>query len=136
VNAKLSKGLKVEEQWDVYLTAEVDQWLHDLEKADPDTYVLVNQAIWILACHGPAEGRPLVDRIKGSSLHNLKELRPGSTGRSEVRVLFMFDPWRSAILLVAGDKAGNWNSWYDEAIPLAECRYADYLADRKKESGK
>lgn len=136
MNAKLSKGLKVEEQWDVYLTDEADQWLHDLEKSDADSYVLVNQAIWILACHGPAEDRPLVDRIKGSALHNLKELRPGSSGRSEVRVLFMFDPWRSAILLVAGDKAGNWNAWYDEAVPLAERRYAEYVADRKRESGK
>ncbi|MFE9643917.1 type II toxin-antitoxin system RelE/ParE family toxin [Streptomyces sp. NPDC006365] len=69
-------------------------------------------------------------------MHNLKELRPGSAGRSEVRVLFMFDPWRSAILLVAGDKAGNWTAWYDEAIPLAELRYAEYLAERMKESGK
>ncbi|MER6334310.1 type II toxin-antitoxin system RelE/ParE family toxin [Streptomyces sp. NPDC014983] len=126
----------MEEQWDVYLTAGVDQWLHDLEKSDPDSYVLVNQAIWVLVCNGPAEGRPLVDRIKGSSLHNLKELRPGSSGRSEVRVLFMFDPWRSAILLVAGDKSGNWVAWYDEAIPLAERAYAEYLADRQKESGK
>ncbi|MFM9693560.1 type II toxin-antitoxin system RelE/ParE family toxin [Streptomyces europaeiscabiei] len=38
----------------------------------------------------------------------------------EVRVLFVFDPWRSAILLVAGDKAGNWTAWYDEAVPPAE----------------
>ncbi|UUU27989.1 type II toxin-antitoxin system RelE/ParE family toxin [Streptomyces sp. DSM 40750] len=125
----------MEEQWDVYLTGEVDQWLSDLEKADPDSYVLVNQAIWILASHGPAEGRPLVDRIRGSVLHNLKELRPGSAGRSEMRVLFVFDPWRCAILLVAGDKSGNWSAWYDEAIPLAERLYAEYVADRKKESG-
>jgi len=33
---------------------------------------------------------------------SLKELRPGSRERSEVRILFVFDPWRSAILLVAG----------------------------------
>jgi hypothetical protein len=78
----------------------------------------------------------LADRIKGSALHNLKELRPGSTRRSEVRVLFMFDPWRSVILLAAGDKSGNWSAWYDEAVPLAERRYTEYLADRKKESGK
>ncbi|MFF6999151.1 type II toxin-antitoxin system RelE/ParE family toxin [Streptomyces sp. NPDC008313] len=126
----------MEEQWDVYLTNEVDQWLHELEKADPTSYGLVNQAIWILACRGPAEGRPLVDRIKGSALHNLKELRPGSAGRSEVRVLFMFDPWRSAILLVAGDKAARWADWYAEAIPLAERRYAQYVADREKEAKK
>ena len=29
---------------------------------------------------GPSLGRPLVDRIAGSRLHNLKELRPGSSG--------------------------------------------------------
>jgi hypothetical protein len=42
----------------------------------------------------------------------MKELRPGSSGRSELRVLFAFDPERKAILLVAGNKAGQWKSWY------------------------
>ncbi|GAB2985858.1 hypothetical protein GCM10023080_059330 [Streptomyces pseudoechinosporeus] len=56
-NAKLAKGLKVEEQRDVYLTGEVDQWLNDLEKADPDSYVLVNQAIWI-PCSSSTRGVP------------------------------------------------------------------------------
>ncbi|HEY9476103.1 MAG TPA: type II toxin-antitoxin system RelE/ParE family toxin [Mycobacteriales bacterium] len=72
-------------------------------------------------------GRPLVDRIKGSRLTNLKELRPGSRGRSELRILFCFDPHRRAILFVAGDKAGDWQRWYRRAIPLAEQRYADFL---------
>lgn len=74
-----------------------------------------------------------MDRIKGSQLHNLKELRPGSTGDSEVRVLFMFDPWRSAVLLVAGDKSGRWSKWYRSAIPLAERLYGDYLDQRELE---
>jgi hypothetical protein len=74
-----------------------------------------------------------VDRIKASSLHNLKELRPGSSGRSEIRILFMFDPWRSAILLVAGDKAGNWSAWYRQAIPRAEELYTIYLKERTEE---
>jgi len=124
----------VPEQWDVYLTDEVDQWLHELEKADPASYVLVNRAIWVLVCNGPTEGRPLVDRVRGSALHNLKELRPPSAGRSEVRILFMFDPWRSSILLVAGDKAGDWVGWYEKAIPMAERRYAKYVAERAKEA--
>jgi DNA-binding XRE family transcriptional regulator len=38
----------------------------------------------------------------------MKELRPPSAGRSEIRILLVFDPWRAAILLVAGDKAGQW----------------------------
>ena len=75
-------------------------------------------------------GRPLVDTITGSSIANLKELRPGS-----VRILFVFDPWRSSILLVAGDKAGRWNEWYREAIPLAEQRYEIYLKERAQEQG-
>jgi hypothetical protein len=36
-------------------------------------------------------------------------------------------PRRYAVLLVAGDKAGKWEAWYRQAIPLAEQRYEDYL---------
>jgi predicted XRE-type DNA-binding protein len=53
----------------------------------------------------------------------MKELRPGSIGSSEVRILFAFDPIRRAVLLVAGDKSGNWRGWYNTAIPLADDRY-------------
>ncbi|GLI03040.1 hypothetical protein Pa4123_83180 [Phytohabitans aurantiacus] len=59
----------------------------------------------------------------------MKELRPGSTGFSEVRILFAFDPVRRAVLLVAGDKSGNWRRWYDTAIPLADDRYDVHLAE-------
>ena len=45
-------------------------------------------------------------------------------GASEVRLLFVFDAAREAIILVAGDKAGRWSGWYAEAVPLAEQRYA------------
>ena len=58
---------------------------------------------------------------------DLKELRPGSAGRSEIRILYIFDPRRNAVLLVAGDKAGKWEAWYRQAIPLAEQRYDNYL---------
>jgi len=57
-------------------------------------------------------------------------------GRSEVRVLFVFDPWRAAILLVAVDKTGNWDRWYREAIPRAERLDETYLAERQKEMGR
>jgi hypothetical protein len=43
-------------------------------------------------------------------------------------MLFVFDPTREAIVLVAGDKSGQWNGWYRDAIPLAEQRYKDYRA--------
>jgi len=44
-----------------------------------------------------------------------------------IRILYIFDPRRNAVLLVAGDKAGKWEAWYRQAIPLAEQRYEDYL---------
>jgi hypothetical protein len=91
----------------------------------------INQlrAVDRLAADGPALGRPLVDRINGSRHHNMKELRPGSTGSSEIRILFAFDPTRRAVLLVAGDKSGNWRGWYNTAIPLADDRYDTHLAE-------
>jgi hypothetical protein len=89
------------------------------------------QAIDALAEGGPGLGRPLVDTITGSRIQNLKELRPGT-----VRILFVFDPWRSSVLLVAGDKAGQWSAWYRQAIPLAEQRYEIYLKERQAEEGR
>jgi hypothetical protein len=32
------------------------------------------------------------------------------------------------VLLVAGDKSGQWRDWYKRAIPLAEERYARWIA--------
>jgi hypothetical protein len=61
------------------------------------------------------------------------ELRPPSSGTSKIRILFAFDPWRSAILLVAGNKEGKWNRWYTEAIPKAEQLYEVYLKERAEE---
>jgi hypothetical protein len=40
-----------------------------------------------------------VDTITASRIANMKELRPPSAGRSEIRILLVFDPWRSVVLL-------------------------------------
>jgi hypothetical protein len=53
----------------------------------------------------------------GSKFHSVKELRPAGTS---IRILFMVDPRRQAILPLGGDKTGNWKSWYDKNIPLAQ----------------
>jgi hypothetical protein len=118
------------DEWEIYLTDEVRDWVAAL---DERSHKLVAQAIDILADRGPSLGRPMVDHVEYSTVQNLKELRPGSAGRSEVRILFVFDPWRSAILLVAGDKAGNWQQWYRHAIPRAEQLLEIYLKERAGE---
>lgn len=72
-----------------------------------------------VAAGGPALGRPRVDRIHGSSLHKLKEVRAGRG----IRILFAFDSNRDAVMLVGGDKAGSWNRWYRPQIERAEELY-------------
>ena len=104
---------------------EVNEWF---EQLDPETTELVGAALDLLEERGPSLGRPLVDKINDSELHNLKELRPGSSGDCKVRVLFTFDPARNAVLLVAGDKSGKFSEWYEENIPVAEGRYKKWLA--------
>lgn len=99
----------------VLLLEEVEGWYLGL---DSTAAARVEAAIDALESGGPALGRPLVDQIKRSRHQNMKELRTGST-----RILFVFDPSRQAVLLVAGDKRAAWNDWYQSAIPLADDRY-------------
>lgn len=120
--------------WEITLHTEVNAWFLDICKNDPAIAEKIEEALDELVLQGPKLGRPLVDRIHHSRvLHNLKELRPRVPGEAEIRLLFVFDPTREAIVLVAGDKAGEWNRWYRTAIPLAEERYAAYRAEKEKE---
>lgn len=74
----------------------------------------------------------MVDSIAGSRHKGMKELRPGSSGRSEIRILFIFDPRRNAVMLLAGDKRGEWTKWYRRQIPVADSRYDSYLKAMEK----
>ena len=118
--------------WSVKVTEEYAAWFSALIKEDLASAVQVAQAVAALREEGPALGRPLVDRIQGSKIHHLKELRPGSAGRSEIRVLFAFDPTRSALLLLGGDKAGNWQRWCRQNIPVAEQLYLEYTTEQEE----
>ena len=73
---------------------------------------------------GPTLGRPVVDSIKASRHHNLKELRTGS-----LRVLFVFDPVSTAVLLLGGDKRDRWQEWYATAITAADDLYDEDLVE-------
>ncbi len=108
----------------------VETWMSVL---DEDSYEQVIAALELLAERGPQLGRPLVDSVVRSRHKNMKELRPGSSGRSELRILFAFDPQRQAILLVAGDKAGNWTKWYKTNIPMADDLFDDHVKTLKGE---
>lgn len=109
--------------WEVILLEEVERWYFSL---DADAMTAVTGAIDLLELEGPTLGRPTADKVKGSKFHSMKELRPAGTS---IRILFIFDPRRQAILLLGGDKAGSWKSWYDKNIPVAEERYENWLAN-------
>ncbi|AEH07714.1 Protein of unknown function DUF2137 [Candidatus Protofrankia datiscae] len=123
-------------RWAIKVAPEVREWLRALRQTDPGAYRSVNVAIDMLAEIGPGLGRPLVDTLQGSTVKNLKELRPRSGRDVAIQVIFVFDPWSQAVLLVAGNKAGDWSRWYRTAIPAAEVAYGGWLAvERKRREG-
>jgi hypothetical protein len=111
--------------WEVEFTDEFEVWWNQLSEDDQER---IDALVEILEEKGPATGRPAVDTIKGSRHANMKELRPGT-----VRVLFAFDPRRTAILLIGGDKRDEWDGWYEEMIPVADDIYDAHLKELEKE---
>ena len=111
--------------WSVEFHPACGAWADGLGQSDAEALLA---AIRVLRDVGPSLGRPLVDTVVGSRHANMKELRPGSTGRTEVRVSFAFDRRRTAILLVGGDKSGDWSGWYQRNVPIADARFDEHQA--------
>jgi hypothetical protein len=114
-------GYTTSVKWRVMFTSQFHEWLQHLDVSDQDR---VLAAVNVLSERGPTLGRPFVDAIKTSRHANMKELRPQS---SSIRVLFAFDPERTAILLLGGDKAGAWKRWYERSIPVADDLFDEHL---------
>jgi hypothetical protein len=105
--------------WNVEFTDQFEIWWESLTEAEQDE---IDAVVALLQERGPGLGRPLVDGVHQSRFSNMKELRLGTT-----RILFAFDPRRVAILLIGGDKRGNWTGWYQEFIPVADRLYEEHL---------
>ena len=104
--------------WEIEFTTEFEQRYRDLAQSTQDRIIAAMQ---VLRDRGPGLGRPLVDSVKGSAFP-MKELRVGT-----VRILFVFDPRRVAVLLIGGDKQHKWRQWYRTAVPEADRLYAKHL---------
>ena len=61
----------------------------------------------------------------------MRELRVQSGGRP-LRVFYAFDPRRSAILLIGGDKTGD-DRFYERMVPIADQLYDLYIAEIRRE---
>jgi hypothetical protein len=114
--------------WEVEGTDQFAEWYGTLTA---DQQEALDDRVNLLAERGPDLGRPVVDRVKASRHHNMKELRTSKDGA--LRVLFMFDPRRQAVLLLGGDKTGEWEAWYQWAIPAADDLYDTYLNELRHE---
>jgi hypothetical protein len=100
--------------WEIEVEAGARLWYRGLEGRELDRAATLLDA---LAEHGPTLRGPLCKRIRHSRHHQMKELR--SVG-GHMRILFAFDPRRRGIVLVGGDKSGDWEGWYRYNIPLAD----------------
>jgi hypothetical protein len=114
--------------WEVDFTDEFGAWWDSL---DEDEQVSVAASVALLQQLGPHLSRPHADTLSGSRHSNMKELTTQHRGRP-LRTLFAFDPRRSAILLIGGDKTGD-NRFYERMIPLADRLYDEHLAALRKE---
>ena len=113
--------------WDVEYADEFFAWWGGLDQQE-ETVVAV--AVEYLAERGPTLGRPFVETLSGSRHPNMKELRPKG---GHLRILFAFDPRRLAILLIGGDKTGEWSAWYRRMIPIADELDDEHLETLKSE---
>ena len=113
--------------WEVEVTDQFAEWFVEL---DVRARIAITAAVDELEAHSPALGRPFVDTIRASRHANMKELRPPA---GNIRILFVFDPRRMAILLLGGDKTNRWNDWYERMIPVADRLYDEHLATLRRE---
>lgn len=115
----------MEQKWVILLQTPLLDWLKTLPQED---VLKVYATLTLLSHEGPQLGRPYVDRVQGSKYANLKELRVQSK-QSVLRLFFIFDPFRQAILLCGGNKKGKKEKlFYTTMIELAEQTYTNYLA--------
>jgi hypothetical protein len=109
-------------RWEVEVSDEFESWWRSLPAPAQEA---IAHDVEVLRAIGPALGRPWVDSVRGSRHPNMKELRT-RVGRSAYRILFAFDPRRTAILLVGGDKSGA-ARFYARMLEAADRIYDAHL---------
>jgi hypothetical protein len=114
--------------WSVEFTDEFGAWWERLTEAEQDS---IDVVVHLLEELGPSLKRPYSGDIKSSKFGNMRELIIQHQG-SPYRVFYAFDPRRTAILLIGGDKTGN-DRFYEEFVPKADRLYAEFLAELEKE---
>lgn len=115
-------------KWEVEYTDELGAWWTELTEAEQES---IDASVRLLEEKGPNLGFPHTSGISRSKHGHMRELRVQHEGRP-YRVLYAFDPRRSAILLLGGDKTGD-DRWYDVHVPIADCLYDAHIEILKNE---
>lgn len=114
--------------WEVEFTDEFEVWWNTLAKEEQSS---LDASVRLLEFFGPALGFPHSSGIFGSRHGHMRELRTQCGGKP-LRTLYAFDPRRTAILLIGGDKTGN-DRWYDEFVSRADSLYDEHLRQLMEE---
>ena len=114
--------------WEVEYTDEFEEWWLSLTEEEQ---ISVDATVQLLEELGPQLLFPHSSGINGSKHSHMRELRTQHEGRP-YRTLYAFDPRRSAILLLSGDKTGD-KQWYDKNVPVADRLYDEHLNELKRE---
>ena len=110
---------------------QVAEWLTGL---DDVTRAEVDEALSYLEEHGRAAALPDVRHRIQTSKHfpDMSEVRVDIDTDHVHRVLVGFGPDDRPALLLAGNKAGVGNRWYDTNVPVADQRFDHYLTALEK----
>jgi hypothetical protein len=110
-------------------TDEFDQWFNE-ELTDREREEVI-AIVDLLQSIGIALGYPYSSSINSSKHGAMRELRTRS-GNEVIRILYIFDPRRVAVLLIGGSKTGD-DRWYESYVPRADKLYDDHLRQLRKE---
>jgi hypothetical protein len=114
--------------WEVEYTDEFENWWNTLSETEQGR---VDARVRLLMERGPNLGFPFSSQVKSSRFPEMRELR-AQAGGDPLRILYAFDPRRTAILLAAGDKTGD-DRWYVIHVPLADRLFERHLQMIEKE---
>jgi hypothetical protein len=111
-------------EWEVEFSDEFAEWWDGLTAAEQKS---VDFTVSLLQSAGPVLRMPHSSGVSMSRHPHMRELRIQHEGRP-YRVLYAFDPRRTAMLLIGGDKTGD-DRWYDRFVPLADAVYDRHLRE-------
>jgi hypothetical protein len=115
-------------EWNIEYTDEFGAWWNGLALEEHED---INASVILLQRFGPMLRYPHSSSIASSRHSHMRELRVQHAGRP-YRVLYAFDPLRTAILLIGGEKTG-YDRWYEIYVPIADRLYDAHVQQLRRE---